>query len=258
MSSIENLTLEEKAALTSGADFWTTKAVGDIPSIMLTDGPHGVRKQRVGNDHLGILDSVPATCFPPAVALGSSFDVELLERVGVALGEESKALGVGVLLGPGINIKRSPLCGRNFEYLSEDPIVSGVLGSALVRGHAVAGRRRLAQALRRQQPGDRPDAGVVGHRPAPAARDLPARVPEGRAGRAAVDRHVLVQPHQRRPRVAGPVAAQHACCATSGASKAWSSPTGAPWSTASRASRRGSTCRCRRPGESRMPRSSPR
>ena len=82
----------------------------------------------------GIGDSVPATCFPPAVALGSSFDPELLERVGVALGEESQAEGVGVLLGPGINIKRSPLCGRNFEYLSEDPLVSGVLGSALVRG----------------------------------------------------------------------------------------------------------------------------
>jgi beta-glucosidase len=134
MSSIENLTRDEKAALTSGANFWYTKAVADIPAIMLTDGPHGVRKQREGGDHLGLLDSEPATCFPPAVALGSSFDVALLERVGVALGEESKAMSVGVLLGPGINLKRSPLCGRNFEYLSEDPIVSGVLGSALVRG----------------------------------------------------------------------------------------------------------------------------
>jgi beta-glucosidase len=134
MSSIENLSRDEKAALTSGANFWYTKAVADIPAIMLTDGPHGVRKQREGGDHLGLLDSEPATCFPPAVALGSSFDVALLERVGVALGEESKAMSVGVLLGPGINLKRSPLCGRNFEYLSEDPIVSGVLGSALVRG----------------------------------------------------------------------------------------------------------------------------
>ncbi len=101
---------------------------------MLTDGPHGVRKQREGGDHLGLADSVPATCFPPAVALGSTFDPELLERVGVALGEEAVAQDVGVLLGPGINIKRSPLCGRNFEYLSEDPLVSGVLGAALVRG----------------------------------------------------------------------------------------------------------------------------
>ncbi|GAA1839518.1 glycoside hydrolase family 3 C-terminal domain-containing protein [Agromyces salentinus] len=133
---VAGLTLEEKASLTSGADFWTTKSIdrAGIPSILLTDGPHGVRLQRAESDHLGIGDSVPATCFPPAVALGSSFDPELLERVGTALGEEAQAEGVGVLLGPGINIKRSPLCGRNFEYLSEDPIVSGVLGSALVRG----------------------------------------------------------------------------------------------------------------------------
>ncbi|SEB69730.1 beta-glucosidase [Paramicrobacterium humi] len=134
--SVAELSLEQKAALTSGADFWRTKAVPEagIPSILLTDGPHGVRKQAGATDHLGIADSVPATCFPPAVALGSSFDPELVERVGVALGEEARAEGVGVLLGPGINIKRSPLCGRNFEYLSEDPIVSGTLGSALVAG----------------------------------------------------------------------------------------------------------------------------
>ncbi|MGR0320587.1 glycoside hydrolase family 3 C-terminal domain-containing protein [Agromyces sp. ZXT2-3] len=131
---VAGLTTEQKAALTSGESFWTTKQVGPVPSILLTDGPHGVRKQDESADHLGMAASVPATCFPPAVALGSSFDPDLLERVGVALGEESRAEGVGVLLGPGINIKRSPLCGRNFEYLSEDPIVSGVLGSALVRG----------------------------------------------------------------------------------------------------------------------------
>ncbi|MFF2494067.1 glycoside hydrolase family 3 C-terminal domain-containing protein [Agromyces sp. NPDC058064] len=133
---VAELTLEEKASLTSGASFWTTKAVerAGVPSIVLTDGPHGVRLQRGSADHLGIGDSVPATCFPPAVALGSTFDPELLERVGRALGEEARAEGVGVLLGPGINIKRSPLCGRNFEYLSEDPLVSGVLGSALVTG----------------------------------------------------------------------------------------------------------------------------
>ncbi|WP_022889558.1 glycoside hydrolase family 3 C-terminal domain-containing protein [Agromyces italicus] len=133
---VAELTLEEQAALTSGASFWTTQAVerAGIPAIVLTDGPHGVRLQKGSADHLGIGDSVPATCFPPAVALGSTFDPELLERVGRALGEEARAEGVGVLLGPGINIKRSPLCGRNFEYLSEDPIVSGVLGSALVTG----------------------------------------------------------------------------------------------------------------------------
>ena len=131
---VAGLTLEEKAALTSGESFWRTKAVGSIPSVMLTDGPHGLRKQREGGDHLGIGDSVPATCFPPAVGLGSSWDVELAERVGEALGVESSIEDVAVLLGPGANIKRSPLCGRNFEYLSEDPIVSGVVAAALVRG----------------------------------------------------------------------------------------------------------------------------
>lgn len=133
---VAGLTLEEKASLTSGASFWTTQGIerAGIPAIVLTDGPHGVRLQKGSADHLGIGDSVPATCFPPAVALGSTFDPELLERVGTALGEEARAEGVGVLLGPGVNIKRSPLCGRNFEYLSEDPIVSGVLGAALVNG----------------------------------------------------------------------------------------------------------------------------
>ncbi|WP_309129934.1 glycoside hydrolase family 3 C-terminal domain-containing protein [Microbacterium sp.] len=131
-----NLTLEEKAALTSGADFWTTKSVerAGIPSLMLTDGPHGLRKQAGGSDHLGLAGSVPATCFPPAVGLSASFDPELAERVGAALGVESAIEDVAVILGPGINIKRSPLCGRNFEYMSEDPIVSGVMGTGLVRG----------------------------------------------------------------------------------------------------------------------------
>ncbi|MGF3056814.1 glycoside hydrolase family 3 C-terminal domain-containing protein [Microbacterium sp. YY-01] len=131
-----DLTLEEKAALTSGADFWTTKSIDriNVPSIMVTDGPHGLRKQTGSGDHLGLEDSVPATCFPPAVALGSSWDPELIERVGAAIGTEAVIEDVAVVLGPGINIKRSPLCGRNFEYFSEDPIVSGVLGAASVRG----------------------------------------------------------------------------------------------------------------------------
>ncbi|MFJ4224059.1 glycoside hydrolase family 3 C-terminal domain-containing protein [Microbacterium sp. NPDC089695] len=134
--SASDLTLDEKAALTSGADFWTTKAVDRIglPSIMMTDGPHGLRKQAGGTDHLGLASSVPATCFPPAVGIGSSFDPELIERVGAAIGVEAAIEDVAVVLGPGINIKRSPLCGRNFEYYSEDPIVSGVLGAASVRG----------------------------------------------------------------------------------------------------------------------------
>lgn len=134
--TVADLTLEEKASLTSGASFWLTQPLErvQVPSIMLTDGPHGLRKQRAGSDHLGIGDSVPATCFPPAVGLGCSWDVELVERIGRALGTEAAIENVAVLLGPGINIKRSPLCGRNFEYLSEDPVVSGVLGAAMVRG----------------------------------------------------------------------------------------------------------------------------
>ncbi|KNY07961.1 glycoside hydrolase family 3 C-terminal domain-containing protein [Microbacterium sp. GCS4] len=134
--SASDLTLEEKASLTSGADFWTTKAIDRVglPSIMMTDGPHGLRKQAGGTDHLGLASSVPATCFPPAVGIGSSFDPDLLERVGAAIGVEAAIEDVAVVLGPGINIKRSPLCGRNFEYFSEDPLVSGVLGAAAVRG----------------------------------------------------------------------------------------------------------------------------
>ena len=135
-AELAELSVEEKASLTSGADFWTTKGIerAGIPSIMLTDGPHGLRKQSGESDHLGLNDSVPATCFPPAAALGSTFDPELAERVGIALGVESAIEDVAVILGPGANLKRSPLCGRNFEYLSEDPLLSGVMGAGLVRG----------------------------------------------------------------------------------------------------------------------------
>lgn len=134
--SVDALTLDEKAALASGAGFWYTKPIDrvHVPWIMLTDGPHGLRKQREGGDHLGIGDSIPATCFPPAVGLGSSWDVDLVRRVGRALGVEASSERVGVLLGPGVNIKRSPLCGRNFEYFSEDPVISGTLGAAMVAG----------------------------------------------------------------------------------------------------------------------------
>lgn len=133
---VASLTTAEKASLTSGADFWTTKSVerAEIPSVMLTDGPHGLRKQAGASDHLGLNNSVPATCFPPAAALGSTFDPELAERVGEALGVESAIEDVAVILGPGINIKRSPLCGRNFEYVSEDPILSGDIATGLVKG----------------------------------------------------------------------------------------------------------------------------
>ncbi|MFC5379429.1 beta-glucosidase family protein [Aquipuribacter nitratireducens] len=133
---LADLTLEEKASLLDGSDFWRTQPVErlGIPSVMVTDGPHGLRKQQEGGDHLGIEDSVPATCFPPAVGLSSTWDVDLLVRVGEALGLECRAAEVAVLLGPGVNMKRSPLCGRNFEYFSEDPFLAGELGAALVRG----------------------------------------------------------------------------------------------------------------------------
>lgn len=133
-SSNPDLPLRQKAALGSGADFWTTKAIGDVPSMALTDGPHGVRRQTGATDHLGLAGSEPATCFPPAVGLGQSWDRDLIRRVGEALGLEARSLGVDVLLGPGINIKRDPRCGRNFEYYSEDPILTGLLGSAWVDG----------------------------------------------------------------------------------------------------------------------------
>lgn len=133
---LASLTLEEKAGLTSGLDFWHLKSVAHagVPSVMVTDGPHGLRKQRGSADHLGLANSVPATCFPPAVNLASTWDTELVHRVGVALGVESKANNVAVLLGPGVNIKRSPLCGRNFEYFSEDPILAGDLSAAWING----------------------------------------------------------------------------------------------------------------------------
>lgn len=130
------LTLQEKAGLTSGADFWHTKAVErlELPAVMVADGPHGLRKQVAEGGSAELGESVPATCFPTAAALGSTWDPELLRRVGAALGRETRANGVSVLLGPGVNIKRTPLCGRNFEYVSEDPLVAGALGAALVEG----------------------------------------------------------------------------------------------------------------------------
>lgn len=133
---IPHLTLAEKASLMSGANFWNTTPIDrvGIPAIMLTDGPHGLRKQGGAADHLGLNASVPATCFPSAATLANSWDLDLLERVGAALGAEAAAEGVSVVLGPGLNIKRNPLAGRNFEYFSEDPYVSGRLASAYIRG----------------------------------------------------------------------------------------------------------------------------
>ncbi|WP_299258022.1 glycoside hydrolase family 3 C-terminal domain-containing protein [uncultured Kushneria sp.] len=133
---ISRMTLEEKAGLCSGDQFWRTKAVErlGIPAINLSDGPHGLRAQGEEQDHLGVNDSRPATCFPTAAGLASSWSVELLEQLGAALGDEAQAEGLHVVLGPGANIKRSPLCGRNFEYFSEDPLLSSHLAAAHIRG----------------------------------------------------------------------------------------------------------------------------
>lgn len=128
------LSIEEKAALVAGGTFWDTVAAPGIPSIAVADGPHGVRRTPPSGENFGLGESIPSTCFPPATGIASSWNRELIERVGHALGVESRAQGVAVLLGPGINIKRSPLCGRNFEYFSEDPLVSGELGASFVRG----------------------------------------------------------------------------------------------------------------------------
>lgn len=133
---VAQMTLEEKASLCSGKIFWETKAVErlGVQSFMVTDGPHGLRKQAGEADHLGLNASVEATCFPTAAATACSFDPALLRQMGEALGEECRAESVGVLLGPAANIKRSPLCGRNFEYFSEDPLLTGEMAAALIEG----------------------------------------------------------------------------------------------------------------------------
>ncbi len=140
MNDIKNLisqmTLEEKASLCSGLNFWYLKSIErlGIPSIMVTDGPHGLRKQAGDADHVGLNESVPATCFPTASALAATWDRDLIHQVGVALGEECRQEKVGVILGPGVNIKRSPLCGRNFEYFSEDPYLTGEIAKSHING----------------------------------------------------------------------------------------------------------------------------
>ena len=136
INRLSELTLEEKASLCLGSHFWYTAPVErlGIPRIMVSDGPHGLRAQPGEGDHVGALGSVPATCFPTASALGSSWNPDLFREVGQALSREAKKLGVSVVLGPGINMKRSPLCGRNFEYVSEDPWLAGELATAMVQG----------------------------------------------------------------------------------------------------------------------------
>ncbi|WMJ23516.1 glycoside hydrolase family 3 C-terminal domain-containing protein [Paludicola sp. MB14-C6] len=133
---VEQMTLSEKASLCSGKDFWHTKGIErlGVKSLMLTDGPYGLRKQDGDSDHLGINNSVPATCFPAGVSTACSFDRDLLYEMGVAIGEECIQENVGIVLGPAANIKRSPLCGRNFEYISEDPLVTGEMAASFIKG----------------------------------------------------------------------------------------------------------------------------
>ena len=133
---LKELTLEEKCALLSGAETFKTRGMPEhgIPQIWLSDGPHGLRKQAGESDHLGLNPSVPATCFPTASAIANSWDTALGEEIGAALGEEAAAQEVSVVLGPGLNMKRNPLCGRSFEYFSEDPYLAGKLAAGYIRG----------------------------------------------------------------------------------------------------------------------------
>ena len=133
---ISQMTLEEKAGMCSGLDFWHLKSVErlGIPEVMVSDGPHGLRKQDDKGDHLGMNDSIKAVCFPPAALSACSFDRELMESMGETIGREAQANDVSVVLGPAVNIKRSPLCGRNFEYYSEDPYLAGEIAAAFING----------------------------------------------------------------------------------------------------------------------------
>ena len=133
---VSQMTLEEKAGLCSGDDFWHTKAVErlGIPRTMVSDGPHGLRKQDDKADHLGINDSIKAVCFPAACATAASFDPEMIRAMGEAIGDSCQHEKVSVVLGPAVNIKRSPLCGRNFEYFSEDPYLAGRMATAMIQG----------------------------------------------------------------------------------------------------------------------------
>ena len=129
---LRQMTLEEKASLCSGLTFWLTKPVErlGVPSVWMSDGPHGLRKEKASAGTNIMRPAETATCFPPESTVACSWDEELIEKIGSAIAEEAKALKVATVLGPGINIKRSPLCGRNFEYLSEDPYLTGKMGAA--------------------------------------------------------------------------------------------------------------------------------
>ena len=133
---LEDLSIVEKAAMLSGGSEWDSRGNdrADIPGFVMSDGPHGVRRQLGEGDHLGIGASKPATCFPTACTVANTWDPALAEEMGEALGKEAHDLDVNVLLGPGMNVKRNPLCGRNYEYYSEDPLITGKMAAAYVRG----------------------------------------------------------------------------------------------------------------------------
>ena len=138
---ISEMSLEQKAAFLTGKDFWQTHDFPElgVPSIFLSDGPHGIRKQAAAADHLGLNASIPATCFPTAATMANSWNEQLGEEMGAALGEEAASQHVNVLLGPGTNMKRNPRCGRNFEYFSEDPYLAGKMAASYIRGIQSAG-----------------------------------------------------------------------------------------------------------------------
>jgi beta-glucosidase len=148
---VAELSLIEKAALLSGENTWQTRTIErlGIEPVWMSDGPHGVRKQVGSADHLGLNGSEPATCFPTAATIACSWDEDLATQVGSALGREASAQGVGVLLGPGLNIKRSPLGGRNFEYFSEDPELAGRLAYAASRARVSQRRRSTSPSTAR-------------------------------------------------------------------------------------------------------------
>ncbi|MGN1054806.1 MAG: glycoside hydrolase family 3 N-terminal domain-containing protein, partial [Erysipelotrichaceae bacterium] len=139
--TIKDMTIEDKVSFLTGKNFWETKdfAKYGIPSIRMSDGPHGLRYQDDKTDNLGVNESLPATCFPTAVTSASSWNRELYYEVGKAIGEEALSHGVSIVLGPGCNIKRNPLNGRNFEYLSEDPYLSGTMASSYIKGQQSTG-----------------------------------------------------------------------------------------------------------------------
>ena len=214
---LSELTLEEKASLTSGSSFWYTAPVErlGIPKIMVSDGPHGLRAQPGEGDHVGLGGSLPATCFPTASAVASAWNPDLLRRIGEALAQEARACNLSVILGPGDQHEALAAVRAQLRVLLRRPLPGRRAGRRDRRRHPVARGRHVGQALRGQQPGDRPAAGGRAGRRADPARDLPAGVRADRHGVPAVDDHVLVQQGQRAVRVGEPVAAHARSCARS-------------------------------------------